>query len=94
MDQAGLVKTWKNRHWPLDACAAEVQEMRTTSRVLTIMDLKLAFVALAVGLGFGFCALVIENCIKIMTQMELLLDLCIYCKKNRNKQKYAMQTMS
>ena len=70
IDEAGLVKIWKNRHWPVDACAAEMMEKKMSSRVLTIMDLKLAFTALAVGLGAACTSLLVESSLRLLRNVN------------------------
>ena len=74
IDEAGLVKIWKNRHWPVDACAAEMLEKKTSSRVLTIMDLKLAFTALAVGLGAAFTTLLVESSLRLLRNVNFVFN--------------------
>ena len=64
------MKIWKNRHWPFDACAAEIMEKKMSSRVLTIMDLKLAFTALAVGLGAAFTILLVESGLRFLRNVN------------------------
>ena len=60
-----MVTVWKNRHWPSDACGAEFEEKKTSSRVLSIMDIKLAFVALGAGIAAAFTILVAESSINL-----------------------------
>ena len=74
IDEAGLVKIWKNRRWPVDACAAEMLEKKTSSRVLTIMDLKLAFTALAVGLGAAFTTLLVESSLRLLRNVNFVFN--------------------
>ncbi len=60
MQEGGLFVTWQKRHWPVDQCAIERQENRTSSRVLGLKDIRAAFSILAVGLGLAVVAFMME----------------------------------
>lgn len=65
-NEAGLLKAWKRRDWPKNACEAERLERKASAQPLTLENLKLAFVALAIGLATAYLCFVIETGLKCL----------------------------
>ena len=61
---SGLLKHWKNKHWPPDLCAVQMEEMRTASRALTLDDLRVMFLILLAGLSVATITLGCEKLFK------------------------------
>ncbi len=64
--ESGLLKYWKNKHWPPDLCAAKMEKMKTASRALTLDDIRVVFLILCTGLSLAtivlFCEYIAKHC--------------------------------
>ncbi len=68
---SGLLKHWKNKHWPPDLCAVQMEEMRTASRALTLDDLRVMFLILLAGLSAATITLGCEKLFKTIGVHDL-----------------------
>ncbi len=69
---SGLLKHWKNKHWPPDLCTVQMEEMRTASRALTLDDLRVMFLILLAGLSAASITLGCEKFIKTIGFQNLI----------------------
>ncbi len=68
---SGLLKHWKNKHWPPDLCTVQMEEMRTSTRALTLDDLRVMFLILLAGLSAASIILGCEKLIKTIGSQNL-----------------------
>ena len=60
MDNYGFLAKFKRQHWPIDECALEREENRTSSRTLGIHDTAAAFMVPCIGISLASAAFLVE----------------------------------